>query len=262
MMSEEELAKLAGDIKKNGLVHRVVMYEGVIVDGRNRYVACRMAGVEPQTVEWRKTYKGPMSLLDWIASENVQRRHLTSGQIAMIYTKLYGLKESEDARRRQIEAARQQGQHGRKGGRTSKEPSPANSSEGVPASEAVAEAKPQTNRDRSGETRRTLAQKAGVSEHQMQQAFNVEKADPKLADAVAKGAVPLRDANKEVKARGKEETPNGESAGPKKPRKTVSVADAVNDIARRVDALLDGVDDDYRKKFVAELIEMLKGRKK
>ncbi len=41
MMSEAELAGLVADIRKNGLKEPIDLYEGKILDGRNRYMACR-----------------------------------------------------------------------------------------------------------------------------------------------------------------------------------------------------------------------------
>ena len=51
MMTDEELANLAADIKANGLIHPIVVdKDGVLIDGRNRDRACEIAGIEPTTV--------------------------------------------------------------------------------------------------------------------------------------------------------------------------------------------------------------------
>jgi ParB-like chromosome segregation protein Spo0J len=51
MMTDEELANLAADIKANGLIHPIVVdKDGVLLDGRNRDRACEIAGIEPSTV--------------------------------------------------------------------------------------------------------------------------------------------------------------------------------------------------------------------
>ena len=52
MMGEEELDQLADDIMQNGLRQPIVLYQGQILDGRNRYQACELAAVEPDCTEY------------------------------------------------------------------------------------------------------------------------------------------------------------------------------------------------------------------
>jgi len=52
LMEKEELEALTKDIAENGLQEPIILYEGKILDGRNRYLACLQAGVEP----WFKQY--------------------------------------------------------------------------------------------------------------------------------------------------------------------------------------------------------------
>ena len=47
MMTTVELEALAADIAENGLRHPIVRYQGVVLDGRNRLVACEKADVKP-----------------------------------------------------------------------------------------------------------------------------------------------------------------------------------------------------------------------
>ena len=78
MLSDTELADLAKDIKEHGLVHPVVMFKGVLLDGRNRLAACKIAEVEPTFTE----YDGDDPTM-FIWSTNFHRRHLKSSQAAM-----------------------------------------------------------------------------------------------------------------------------------------------------------------------------------
>src|SRR4029450_11207561 len=80
MLPDDELAELAEDIKANGLHHPIVRNtQGQIVDGRNRYVACRRAGVAPTFT----TLADDVDALAYILSENIRRRHMSRGQQAM-----------------------------------------------------------------------------------------------------------------------------------------------------------------------------------
>lgn len=84
MLSEEELADLAADIKANGLLQPLIVKDGVLIDGRNRREACQRAGVTPRVEELNGT--DPVA---YILATNVNRRHLTKGQRAMAVAKLY-----------------------------------------------------------------------------------------------------------------------------------------------------------------------------
>jgi hypothetical protein len=80
MMTAEELEVLTADIAQNGLRHPIVLFEGKILDGRNRLAACKKAEVEPQFV----THEGDeASAFDLVISENIARRDLTSSQRAL-----------------------------------------------------------------------------------------------------------------------------------------------------------------------------------
>jgi ParB-like chromosome segregation protein Spo0J len=84
LMSDEALDELAADIKEHGLRDPVVMHDGTVIDGRNRLEACHRAGVEPTFTEWT----GSGSVVTWILSVNLHRRHLTNQQRAMIAGKV------------------------------------------------------------------------------------------------------------------------------------------------------------------------------
>jgi hypothetical protein len=85
-LSAEEKEKLRADIKKNGLLEPITIWDGKIIDGRHRAMACQELGIEPKYVE----YEGddPVS---HVLSKNFYRRHLTPSQSAMLAVKLAGL---------------------------------------------------------------------------------------------------------------------------------------------------------------------------
>jgi hypothetical protein len=101
-MTAEELQALAEDIRIKGLLHAIVLYQGKILDGRNRYLACPIAGVKPRFVEW----DGKGSPLEWVISENMIRRHLTSSQRAVLAVDLLPLLEQEAHERKRLSPGR------------------------------------------------------------------------------------------------------------------------------------------------------------
>jgi ParB-like chromosome segregation protein Spo0J len=82
MLPDDELQQLAEDIKAHGLHEPIVVAlidgEEMLVAGRNRLAACKIAGVEP-TVR-RLNGEDPTA---YVISENIYRRHMTKGQRAM-----------------------------------------------------------------------------------------------------------------------------------------------------------------------------------
>jgi ParB-like chromosome segregation protein Spo0J len=87
LMEGAEFDELVADIKANGLLEDIVLYEGMILDGRNRYRACLAAG--------RKVYTSDFSdvtLIDdpatFVISRNIHRRHLTAEQKRELIAKL------------------------------------------------------------------------------------------------------------------------------------------------------------------------------
>lgn len=51
-LSKGKIQLLAKSIKEFGLLEKIITYEGQILDGANRYIACLIAGVEPEYKEY------------------------------------------------------------------------------------------------------------------------------------------------------------------------------------------------------------------
>ena len=84
MMSNLEFDSLKEDIKENGLEEPIMLFEGKILDGRNRYRACLEVAVEPVF----KEFEGDREEAEkFSASSNLMRRHLTKSQKAMVLVK-------------------------------------------------------------------------------------------------------------------------------------------------------------------------------
>lgn len=75
MMIGDDYTALRDDIKANGLLEPIVIYDGKILDGRNRYTACLDLGIEPRYEAFEGT--DPVA---YVISKNLHRRHLTKEQ--------------------------------------------------------------------------------------------------------------------------------------------------------------------------------------
>jgi ParB-like chromosome segregation protein Spo0J len=105
MLGDTDLRELADDIERNGQRFPVIVDEdGLVLDGRNRATACRMLGIEPRVEVFAGT---DAEKLDYVVSLNLSRRHLDSGQRALVASNLATLRhgvnvEKQDA---QIQAS-------------------------------------------------------------------------------------------------------------------------------------------------------------
>jgi hypothetical protein len=82
MLEDDELKALAEDIKAKGLTEPITLYEGKVLDGRNRYRACELAEVELSPHHF--TQYGGDDALGFVVSKNLRRRHLNESQRSVI----------------------------------------------------------------------------------------------------------------------------------------------------------------------------------
>ena len=83
LLADRDLGELADDICTFGLRNPIVLYEGKVLDGRNRLAACRVADIEPEFIE----YEGDEPLW-FVLSHNLHRRHLSESQRAMVAARI------------------------------------------------------------------------------------------------------------------------------------------------------------------------------
>lgn len=92
LMQGDEFDALKADIAANGLREPVWLHsDGRIIDGRNRYRACCELGIEPEYHTWNCSG----SLVSFVVSLNLHRRHLSSSQKAVIALDILPMLEAE-----------------------------------------------------------------------------------------------------------------------------------------------------------------------
>jgi len=79
LIESGEFQDLVADISARGLFEDITVYQEQILDGRNRWMACEAASVEPRYREFEGT---PIEAVRYVVSLNDKRRHLTPSQRA------------------------------------------------------------------------------------------------------------------------------------------------------------------------------------
>jgi ParB-like chromosome segregation protein Spo0J len=168
MMDEDKLRELADDIRKNGQLVPVWLYEGKILDGRNRWAACKIAGIEPKT----KEYTGGEPTAFAVAM-NDRRRHMNKGALAAVAAELEPF-FAADAKKRQAEQAKR------------------NQPQSAP--QKVAKLPP----IEKSKSRQEAAKSVGVGERYVQDAKKVKQEAPEVFERLKAGKITLQDAKREV----------------------------------------------------------------
>lgn len=95
LLEDDEFDDLVEDIRLNGLREPIVLTpDGRILDGRNRYLACRAVKLNP----WLETTEElPENWPSFVISKNIRRRHLTPSQLATVAVELViGMSDDRD----------------------------------------------------------------------------------------------------------------------------------------------------------------------
>jgi hypothetical protein len=181
--TEREFLDLVESIKKNGLINPVVLYDGMILDGRNRAEACVGAKVEIRTVDFEGDGNGYGESVDnwnpWIHvwALNAERRHLTPGQKAALAVKCLESSEEWKKKEGEVEEAANRAR--------------SETQKGIPKAEAIDRARsPERKRIRSDQRDRKakeIAATAKVSTSTVKRVIRLKKENPDTFEAVAKG---------------------------------------------------------------------------
>jgi hypothetical protein len=89
-------------LDRNGLREPIMLFERAILDGRNRYLACECAGIEPRFEDY--TGADPLA---YVVSLNLKRRHLDESQRALVAGRIAKLQQGRPSNNASIEAVSQ-----------------------------------------------------------------------------------------------------------------------------------------------------------
>lgn len=101
MLDGEAFEALADDIAENGLRNPITLFEGQILDGRNRHRACEVKGIDARFDNFTGT---STEALSYVVSLNLKRRHLNESQRGMVAAKLANMQVGNVAKQRSLAA--------------------------------------------------------------------------------------------------------------------------------------------------------------
>lgn len=181
LLNEEDLSRLADDIRKHGLLEPIMLFEDMVLDGRNRCTACKIAGVEPEFYEFEGTHG---EAVEFVWSMNFIRRQLDPGQAAVAHAKRekYDLEYAAKVEKIKAEAAKRKKATLKQGDKK------------APVSQLVDErGDPNATR-----TDAALARTAGTNRRYLEAARTMLDESPERLEAVEKGEKTLSQVIREV----------------------------------------------------------------
>lgn len=171
--SEEDFNRLLEDIRNNGFdkSHPVIVYDGAILDGWNRYRACQVLGINPAI----KNFDGDQAAAMRLVMRTNKRRNLNKGQWATIAIEAEDVlrvlaDEAEELRKQKISESRN--------------------------NETAQKIAPSEKIER--ETATKAAELFNTNRTYINQAAKVKAAAPEAFEKVKAGKMTLQDAVKEV----------------------------------------------------------------
>lgn len=198
LMADAGIEALANDIRESGQIQTGLLFEGKILDGRNRYAACKLAGVEFKAVKFKGTRT---EALAHVWGLNRLRRHLSSSQAAAAEAMRAKLDAEYAAEVDAIKKAKAKrtnnnpsngGKFGKSGSKTQQKQGPEPSGETIP---------PTVKRDESKRTPAKRAESVGTNRKYIEQADRLVEEAPELAQKVVDGEMSIPQATKALKGK-------------------------------------------------------------
>ena len=168
LMEGEDRKRLEDDIRENGLQVPITLHEGKIIDGRNRYLACKKVGAYIRAEIWESEGLSPV---DYVMSLNFHRRQLTPAQKATVAVNIDAY-ETKEAKKRQVATLKK--------------------GDEIPVREII----PQREKGRS---RDKAAEKVGVNPRYVSDAKSIQKKHPEKFEELKKGEKTIPQVKREIK---------------------------------------------------------------
>ena len=174
-------AELLDDIRENGQMDEIIIYDDKILDGRNRYDICLELGIEPEFFQWDQLpfrQRGP-SAFEYVMAHNFKRRQLTPSQKAAVAVLALPFAEAE--------AKKRQSGNLKRGADSPSAPRGADGNEfnqdtgSNPADESQAK----------GRAADIVAKRTGASSRGIQRAKRIHQSDPDAFEKVRTGQTTL-----------------------------------------------------------------------
>jgi DNA modification methylase len=209
MMTDKEFDELCADIQKNGYrpENPIVLFDGLILDGRNRYKACEKLNILPMFTQFSGCDE---EAFQYAKSSNLTRKHWTIDQWAMIALDIEAM-EAKRAKERMLAGVK---------------------------NHPVAD-RPQG--DENGKSRDKAGKAVGVSGKKVQRAKALKAKNKKLAEKVKSGELPLAKAERmarEEENKAKREKAPAPVPATKSPRLIVASADNTHLGSESVDVII------------------------
>jgi len=193
-MTPEQFKKLVVDIKKQGQLEPILTYKGRIIDGRHRFKACMKLGIEPKTEEWT----GEGSLVEFVVSRNLHRRHLNASQRAAIANQMKPMMQRE-AKSRQKAGASKGGKARAANQKAAKE---GKRKSALSQKEIAAKHREEFKKEEVAKKGQKASEAAGkmvnVSGRQVEYMSKIEKEAPALVKPIRDGSLSVNQARKIV----------------------------------------------------------------
>ena len=204
LVDGQAFEELTADIKRKGLLNPITLYEDKILDGRNRYRACKDAGIELTEADVKTLPEG-LDPIDFVRSNNIHRRHLLPSQLEAVAAELANMRQGAPLGNQN--ASKTNGPNGpfvteAAGGCDGAIPNPCGKAIGTGKPAAAHDDQPLI-------TQKEAAEKLGVSHRNVKRAAAIKRDDPETFQELKEGKITTGAAEKKAKAKKKSNVKQG-----------------------------------------------------